>query len=232
MTSEQSFDQLLQACAELADWFPEGLVFIGGMAVYLHAINQEATRALAETTHDADLYISLADMADLRELEELTSNRRLGKHQLIKRGFDVDVYTERQSSLPVPYDQVMAHSQAHDVFKIACLEHLLVLKMAAYQDRKGSTKGEKDARDILRIAVVAQAAESPMDPALVLPYWTTTELQLLRLIEKGVAPLALSSGNAHEARRFRQSMKELVDALEAADHSNSPRPQRSRKTTP
>ena len=228
MVSEQEFAKLLQASAELAELFPDGLVYIGGIAIYVHAINQKQTQALAETTHDADLYISLADMVDLREVEELTSNRRLGKSQLIKRGFEFDIYTERHSSLRVPYDEVAAHSHVYDAFRVACLEHLLVLKLAAYEDRKGSVKGEKDAREILRIAAVADAMGAPIRPELVLPYFSGDEMEWLRAIAKGPAPAALAKGNAHEAKVYRQGLQEVIVGLEKADRapaaSRSPKP--------
>ena len=50
------------ACVEVSALFPAGVVFIGGIAVYLHATNLEATSDFAEFTHDADFYISFADM--------------------------------------------------------------------------------------------------------------------------------------------------------------------------
>ena len=221
MVSEQEFSRLLQASAELAELFPDGLVYIGGIAIYVHAINQKKTQALAETTHDADLYISLADMADLREVEELTSNRRLGKSQLVKRGFEFDVYTERHSSLRVPYDEVAAHSCVYDAFRVASLEHLLVLKLAAYEDRRGSVKGEKDARDILRIAAVADALGQPLRRELVLPYFSGDELNLLRAIAKGPAPAALAKGNAHEAKAYRSCIQAAIEELSKEDAAPS-----------
>ena len=84
-------------------------------------------------------------MADLRDLEQLTPNRGLSKHQLIKRGIEFDVYTERHSALIVPYDQVIASSINFDLLKVAALEELFVLKLEAYRDRYSSTKGSKDA---------------------------------------------------------------------------------------
>lgn len=227
MITEKEFGQLMGACTELAGYFPEGLVFIGGIAVYMHSIHHQATRDLAETTHDADLYISLADMADLREIEELTANRRLGKHQLIKRGFDFDVYTERHSNLRVAYDEVMAHAHQYDGMKVACLEHLLVLKMAAYQDRKGSVKGEKDARDLLRIATIAEQSNQGLRVELVLPYWADDEIELLKQLGKGPAAVDLAHGNVHEARAFRRHVENLVSVLEAGD---APPPPARRRT--
>src|SRR6185436_10365237 len=106
--------------------------------------------------YDADFYISFADMGDLRDIEEVTANRRLSKHQMIKHGFEFDIYTERQSTLVLPYDVVLASSQIVGGIRVASPEHLLVLKLEAFADRKGSAKGDKDAKDLLRIAVAAR----------------------------------------------------------------------------
>jgi hypothetical protein len=224
----QDFDQLLQACSELSSFFPEGMVFIGGIAVYAHAINNQETEGLAETTHDGDLYISKADLIDLRDIEQLTNNRRLGKQQLVKKGFEFDVYVQRESDLCVPYEEVIAHSTTYDLLRVASLEHLLVLKLAAYLDRKGSEKGNKDARDILRIATLLVAREEPVRPEQVLLYWGDQEIAELKAIGKGPAPVTLARGNVHEARAFRRNMEGLVKSLEAWDNtpktSASPRP--------
>ncbi|WP_146096051.1 hypothetical protein [Xanthomonas arboricola] len=211
-----NFIELMAASTELAQDFPDGLIYIGGIAVYLHAINQRSTKDLAETTHDADLYISLADFADLRELEEVSTNKRLSKHELKKRGFSFDIYTERHASLRVPYDAVSAYSVTYGQVKVACLEHLLVLKVGAYVDRKGSAKGEKDARDILRIVAVAEATGNSLRTNLILPYWGEEEVEELQLIAKGSGPTALANGNAHEAKRFRQALQDTNDALKKA----------------
>ena len=216
------FEALMQCCAELAARYPEGLVFIGGIAVYLHARNHEATAALAEFTHDADAYLSLADMGDLRDEETLTANRRLSKHQLVMRGFEFDLYTERQSSLIVPYDAVLAHADRIDAMRVACLEHLFVLKLEAYRDRKDSSKGAKDAKDLLRIATVAQASGAGFDGALATPYLSDDHLALLERVERGPAPVALAQGNAVAAKRLRQSFDRIRQAV--CDPSGSWRP--------
>jgi hypothetical protein len=91
----QQFGKLVAACSEISQMFPEGVVFIGGIAVYMHAVNTPTVEELAEFTHDGDFYISIADMSDLRDIEELTPNRRLSKHEMTKDGFAFAVYTER-----------------------------------------------------------------------------------------------------------------------------------------
>jgi hypothetical protein len=211
--NDPQFQTLLAACIDLGTGFPDGLVYIGGIAVYLHAINHEATASLAATTHDADLYISLADLADLRDLEELTPNRRLHKHQLVKKGFEFDVYTERQAHLRVPYDEVVAHSIAYDGVRVAALEHLLVLKLEAYKDRRGSSKGDKDAHDLIRIAAVAAQGERPFEARVAAPYLDDEHLELLAAVSKGSHALALADGNAVVAKRLRGHFDKMVTSL-------------------
>lgn len=211
---DNDFQTLLHACSEVAELFPDGVVFIGGIAVYMHAINSEETASLAEFTHDADFYISLADMGDLRDIEELTPNRRLSKHQMIKKGFEFDIYTERQSSLIVPYDAIAANSCVYEGIRVACLEHLLVLKLEAYGDRKASAKGDKDAKDALRIAAVASQGAG-FRPELAAPYLRDDHLAHLTTIERGPHAMALAHGNAVQAKRLRQQFAALASAIRA-----------------
>lgn len=210
---ETEFQELLAACAELGALFPDGLVFIGGIAVYLHARNTPSVAQYAESTHDADFYVSLADMGDLRDIEEVTPNRRLSKHQLIKRGFEFDIYTERQSTLIVPYDAVAASSVRYEPFRIAGLEHLFVLKLEAFRDRRQSVKGEKDAKDLLRIAAVAQASKDGFDARLAAPYLRDEHLALLPLVHKSPVAAAMARGNAVAAKRLRGSLEQIMVAL-------------------
>ncbi|RIL05397.1 MAG: hypothetical protein DCC75_11750 [Proteobacteria bacterium] len=201
---ESDFKELLLACHEISSLFPEGVIFIGGIAVYFHTINSDATRELAEFTHDADFYISLADMADLRDMEEVVANRRLSKHQLIKRGFEFDIYTERHSALIVPYDQVAAYSVKYDAIRVACLEHLFVLKLEAYRDRHASAKGQKDANDLIRIALAASALQKPLNSELIIGYLSDDHQKLLGAIQRGAQFMSLAKGNAKQAKNLRE----------------------------
>lgn len=212
---EAEFENLLSACGEIARMFPDGVVFIGGIAVYLHARNLPETAALAATTHDADFYISLPDMGDLRDREEVTPNRRLSKHQLIKRNFEFDIYTERQSALIVPYDAVVAESTVCSDIRIASLEHLFALKLEAFLDRKDSAKGDKDAKDLMRIAAVADRGRRAFRYGLSAPYIRDAHLVLLEAIEKGPFATALARGNAVEAKKLRGAFGRLGTGLKS-----------------
>ncbi len=206
------FEQLLLACAELSEQYPHGVVYIGGIAVYLHAINSEKAKAYAEFTHDADFYISMADMADLRDAEELTPNRRLSKHQLRKRGFEFDIYTERHSALIVPYDQVFAHSVDYGGLRVAGLEHLLALKLEAFADRQASSKGDKDAKDIIRIALISEAM-ARFDTRLATPYLSDKHTELLGKILKGAYFQSLARGNSKIAKNLRKTYEKFLESL-------------------
>lgn len=225
---DQEFEVLLSACSEVSELFPEGVVFIGGIAVFLHAKNQPTTADLAEFTHDADFYISLADMGDLRDIEEVTPNRRLSKHQMIKRGFEFDIYTERQSSLIVPYDQVVVHSKVFDHIRVAALEHLLVLKLEAFADRKGTAKGDKDAKDLIRIAAVSRHAG--FNAELAAPHLRDQHLSLLESVERGPHALGLAQGNAMVAKSLRRQFSEILAQIMPLieDDDGAPAPPRGR----
>lgn len=225
----REFEELMIACHEVGTRFSEGIVFIGGIAVYLHAINAEATRALAAYTQDADFYISLADMGDLRDVEEVWANRSHSKHQLIKRGFEFDIYTERQSSLVVPYDAAFAASAKIGELRVASLEHLAVLKLEAYLDRRASSKGDKDAKDLYRIAAVASNQGSPLNAELMAPYLRDEHTPLLAEIYKSPVVSSLALGNAVVAKQlrtqFRGQFGSIMDAKPSVSlNAHAPKP--------
>lgn len=212
----KEFARLMAACSEISQLFPDGVVFIGGIAVYMHAINTPTVEQLAEFTHDGDFYISLADMGDLRDIEELTQNRRLSKHELTKSGFAFDVYTERHSNLIVPYDAVATYAVAYAEIKVASLEHLFALKLEAFEDRKDSAKGDKDAKDLLRIAAAAARRKQPFNAELVIPYVRDDHLPLLQRVEKGSYAMSLVQGNAVKAKAIRGEFTTLATKIRQA----------------
>jgi len=219
-TSLEAWDALWKGIREINDLFPDGAVFIGGVAVYLH-INQDALPAgFIEFSHDADLYFSLADFADLRDMEEVTANRRLNKHQIIKHGVEYDIYLERHNSLAVPYSEAIAHSVVIDGMRVACLEHLLVLKLDAFRDRKGSAKGAKDERDLIRIGYLLAAKGIELD--LVIPYLDGERLDLLKGIGNSPGFLVLCEGNAHKARPVRDAVADVIRKITGARKAAKP----------
>ncbi len=182
-----------------------------GIAVYLHAINSPKHAQYAEATNDADFYISAADLSDLREIEEIQPNRRLNRHQFIREGFEFDIYAKYQSNLRVPYDAVNASCDTYGGIQVACLEHLLVLKPDAFAARHASAHGRKDARDLIRLALVA--SEHPFQSDKASMFLDAEHLKLLAQVARGPEPTVLASGNAQLAKNIRATFSTLVATL-------------------
>jgi hypothetical protein len=100
--------------------------------------------------------------------------------------------------------------------KVACLEHLFVLKLEAFADRKDSSKGDKDAKDLLRIATVAARGGQPFVAALAIPYVRDDHLALLQRVEKGAYAMSLARGNAVTAKAIRGEFAALAALIRKA----------------
>lgn len=203
----EDFNQILEVSALLAEDHP-GHVFIGGLAVYMHATN--CNRGVPEASHDSDLMVSLTDFSSMRDDFEVTRNARLGKHQLIWDNVEFDVYVEQQNNLRVPYDEAFMRRVSYGPINVACLEHLLVLKLAAYLDRKGSSKGHKDVRDIVTIS---QLADDEFENQIVREYLNEKDDKALEAIGRSNAFTTIARGNAHEAKKLRAEYLEFVDSI-------------------
>ena len=212
----ESWNSIMSGIKEIQEWFPEDVVFIGGVAVFMHSTNNKDVKT--EFSHDADFFISMADYADLRDLEEVTPNKRLSKHQIIKNGIDFDVYVENHNDLAVPYGDVRAQSSVIDGVRVASLGHLLVLKVDAFSSRKGSQKGEKDARDVVKIVLCMRDS----DVEVARPYMTEKRLNLIEGVSRSSAFDQLSNNNKHEARIIRNRFDSILDALRDDDGATPP----------
>jgi hypothetical protein len=197
---------------ELSGFFPDGIVFIGGIAVLLHVRDRRLPEGFVELSHDGDFYISLADFADLRDLEEVTANRRLQKHQIVKGGVEYDVYLENHNDLRVKYADAMQAATTIDGVRVASLEHLLILKLDAFGSRRGSAKGDKDERDLVKICYLL--SRSKVHDERLAKYLTPEAVALLGSLRRSSAFLVLCGGNAHEARDVRKAVVEVIDRIE------------------
>jgi hypothetical protein len=222
---QSEWQALLAAVEEVQIWFPDGVAFIGGIAVFAHVMDTAETAKYAGMSHDADFMIRSTEFVDLRDIEVLTPNRRLSKQQFSKGGFEFDVYVEGQHDLPVPADEAVAWSVLKQGLRVVCSEHLLILKLKAYENRRGTGKGEKDEEDVIRILLAAKEWRSEC-----LTRMTDEMLDHLKKIVVGDAPTSLTEGNLHDAKilrdRARVSLKLICEAHAAnfgAENAN-PRP--------
>lgn len=207
------WDLLWEKVGEVQEWFPEGAVFIGGIAVYAHLTQSSTLSSFAAFSHDADMLLAQADFVDLRDLEEVVANRRLSKHQFKKDGFEFDVYVQNQNDLKVPFEEVFAASEWKMKIRVACPEHLLTLKGEALANRRGSSKGDKDEDDVFRILMTL--AEREVMPERLI-YMTDTELNALRNVVETRTALRIADGNAHTAKALKETAdrgyKKCLDA--------------------
>ena len=207
-----NFEYLLAICYDIASEHPGQVVFIGGVAAFLHVVNSPLFGAYAETTHDGDFYISLAGFHELRDTDELVSIKRLRKHSFTRKGFDFDVYGEYNSGLVVPFEQIAAHAVSYEGVDVASIEHLFALKLAALADRGQSSKGAKDVKDLARLSLV----EHQFCPELLTPYLHDDDLEVLSRLSSRSEIVGLAKGNVKEIKTIRQKLAVIAKTVETS----------------
>jgi hypothetical protein len=118
-------------------------VLIGGWAAYLHTRTQKSK--------DIDIVVDFEELRHLDAEFRLLKNERLGKYEIKQDDVDVDVYVPKLSRLAYPPEKLLKKYEIIDGIMVAGVSQLLLLKLGAYADRKGSSKGEKDAIDIVSL---------------------------------------------------------------------------------
>lgn len=201
---------LWRGIKEVSEEFESRLIFIGGVAVWLH-LSDLKMESMGEFSHDGDLLISLGDFADMRDLYEVTPNRRLGKNQIVKHGIEFDVYVERNYGLVVPFEDAMAESRVIEHVRVAGLEHLLVLKIEASIDRKGSEKGLKDERDLIRICKMLH--DTGCKANIITPYLREENVEILKALPKSSQFIVMTGNNAHNVKPLREAVTEVTKSI-------------------
>jgi len=118
-------------------------ILIGGWAVFLY------TRALK--SKDIDIIVNYDELAKLRESFEVFKNDRLKKYEIKTGEFDIDIYLPHYSQLGIDAQEIQKKSAAREGFVVPELEMLFLLKLFAWENRKGSAKGRKDELDIFSL---------------------------------------------------------------------------------
>lgn len=137
---------------------------IGGWATWIHTRGAKS--------RDIDIIVDYPVLAELRLAYPVQKNERLRKYEIKADGFDIDIYLPHYSTtLAVPPEVVLQRLENREGFAVPDVETLLVLKLGAWKDRRGTPKGEKDLMDILaleplttRDRLAATLAEIIADP--------------------------------------------------------------------
>jgi len=207
--AEERFETVRRQIDDLAKRFPDGIIVIGGYAVFLHTQRRGLLRP--ERTRDGDFMMTRARYEELKRIREVTDNPRLGKHEFKDGKVGFDIYLEHESNqLPLNYATVSDWSTIINGVRIACLEHLLILKMRAMNDRKESEHGLKDERDIVKIVTML----GNPNPSAFGEHLTEKSLSELEAIEHDAAVFnEIAHGNRHEAAKIRKEYSENFSAL-------------------
>jgi hypothetical protein len=219
MTDAEHWARLQTLAKRVGTEFPDA-VFIGGLAVFVHA--ERLGSRWQEGSHDVDCYLSLIDKDAMRDRYEIRHSPHLHKDSARIEDEDFDVYTEHQHRLAVPYDAVATHSLKTSDLRVASLEHLTVLKADAALGRSGSAKGEKDQRDLARILTLMTEPREQ----LISHYLTPQRREMLERVAERADLLVKMGLNAHEASRRRKQLvntvKTLISSSEGGDRARTP----------
>src|SRR3989344_3242484 len=118
-------------------------ILIGGWAVFL------CGRALK--SKDIDIIIDYDELQKLKNDYDVFKNDRLKKYEIKIEGTDIDIYLPYFSELGLKVEEIQNYRQNLEGFLVPIPEVLLILKIYAYLERKGSNKGEKDLIDIFSL---------------------------------------------------------------------------------
>jgi hypothetical protein len=120
----------------------------------------------------------------------------------------------------VPYDEVIAHAVEHEGVRVAALEDLLVLKLEAAVDRYASEHGRKDAKDVIRILLLAEGAG--FDAHRSVAYMRADHFERLGHIIEGPEFTSMAQGNVKLAKLMRQKATKVFQDIARAYDTNDP----------
>lgn len=209
---KEKFNLMLEDIKEISDLFEQQLIFIGGIATYLYSIENEMPE---EFSHDADFTISDGDYIDLKDLYSINENKRLKKSEIIINGIEYDVYKGSNSSLLFTHDELAKNAVISQGIAIPSLEHLLCLKMIAYSNRKDSNKGDKDARDLIKIINCFNKNNPNKEILNNIPYYLKQEiiLNLNNIFNQFNIFSEICAKNHKEANKLREKFKQNLDKI-------------------
>lgn len=148
---------------------------------------------------DIDIIISYEELGKLKDLYEVHKNERLRKYEINLGEFDIDIYLPHYSRLGFPLEKISNYTRELEGFIVPKIEILLLLKLSAYQERKNSTKGEKD-----RIDIVSLLNSVDIDWSFIDKITFKHRLSYQALIKK-----VLSAENVNELNLNNQAMSKL-----------------------
>jgi hypothetical protein len=187
----------------LCQTMDEEFIVIGGWAVHAYDCK--------ETTFDGDAIISYRAEGELRDSYFVTKNPRMKKSQFLSEvGCDIDLYVEHQHGLRISYEEAQAYHQKRDGMNVVCPEHLLILKIEAFKDRRVTPKGQKDKEDLIRLLLHAPFEH----PELLTQHLDEADIELLQEVTDDRNTIRqIACANDKDAKHLRETLKAKLLAL-------------------
>lgn len=123
-------------------------ILIGGWAVYLYSKSLKSK--------DIDIIIDYEILAKMKETDEVFKNERLRKYEINTGNFDIDIYIPHYSEIGIDPAEIKKHTVNREGFIVPVLEVLFLMKLFAWHNRRGSSKGQKDELDIFSLALLPE----------------------------------------------------------------------------
>jgi len=123
-------------------------VLIGGWAVFLYSHSLKSK--------DIDIIIDYQELGKLKGEYDIAKNERLKKYELKKGEFDIDIYLPHYSDLGIDIEKIRKSAVLQEGFFVPELEIIFLMKLYAWNNRRGSTKGQKDELDIFSLAILPE----------------------------------------------------------------------------
>jgi len=123
-------------------------VLIGGWAVFLYSKSLKSK--------DIDIIIDYKVLAEMKKDGEVFKNERLSKYEINTGNFDIDIYVSHYSQLGIEIEEIKKIAIQKEGFIVPALEILFLMKLFAWHNRRGSSKGQKDELDIFSLAFLPE----------------------------------------------------------------------------
>ncbi|PIR70370.1 MAG: hypothetical protein COU46_01855 [Candidatus Niyogibacteria bacterium CG10_big_fil_rev_8_21_14_0_10_42_19] len=123
-------------------------ILIGGWAVFLYSHSLKSK--------DIDIIIDYSELGKIKEEFDVFKNNRLKKYEIKTGEFDVDIYLPHYSELGVDLEEIKKRTIIKEGFVVPPPEVLVLLKLFAFKERRGSPKGRKDELDIFSLMTLPE----------------------------------------------------------------------------